>query len=146
MSLRKWIAVSIFVIAFVFLCFSVNFSMEIKDLLKKHSLLENKLVNSSSLAEKLKMEKVTKAKESEHYHESIDNALATLLNDGVINFERTYMALDSVSLSIENIKFIDFLDFYILLLKDENIEISNVDIKSTKNENYINGQIILRKK
>lgn len=146
MSLRKWIAVSIFVIAFVFLCFSVNFSMEIKDLLKKHSLLENKLVNSSSLAEKLKMEKVTKAKESEHYHESIDNALATLLNDGVINFERTYMAHDSVSLSIENIKFIDFLDFYILLLKDENIEISNVDIKSTKNENYINGQIILRKK
>lgn len=146
MSLRKWIAVSIFVIAFVFLCFSVNFSMEIKDLLKKHSLLENKLVNSSSLAEKLKMEKVAKAKESEHYHESIDNALATLLNDGVINFERTYMAHDSVSLSIENIKFIDFLDFYILLLKDENIEISNVDIKSTKNENYINGQIILRKK
>ena len=146
MSLRKWKAVSIFVIAFVFLCFSVNFSMEIKNLLKKHSLLENKLVNSSSLAEKLKMEKVTKAKESEHYHESIDNALATLLNDGVINFERTYMALDSVSLSIENIKFIDFLDFYILLLKDENIEISNVDIKSTKNENYINGQIILRKK
>ncbi|WP_392433527.1 hypothetical protein ACF3VQ_04200 [Yersinia sp. HM-2024] len=120
--------------------------MEIKDLLKKHSLLENKLVNSSSLAEKLKMEKVTKAKKSEHYHESIDNALATLLNDGVINFERTYMAHDSVSLSIENIKFIDFLDFYILLLKDENIEISNVDIKSTKNENYINGQIILRKK
>lgn len=146
MSLRKWKAVSIFVIAFVFLCFSVNFSMEIKDLLKKHSLLENKLVNSSSLAEKLKMEKVTKAKESEHYHESIDNALATLLNDGVINFERTYMALDSVSLSIENIKFIDFLDFYILLLKHENIEISIVDIKSTKNENYINGQIILRKK
>lgn len=146
MSLRKWIAVSIFVIAFVFLCFSVNFSMEIKNLLKKHSLLENKLVNSSSFAEKLKMEKVTKAKESEHYHESIDNALATLLNDGVINFERTYMALDSVSLSIENIKFIDFLDFYILLLKDENIEISNIDIKSTKNENYINGQIILRKK
>lgn len=146
MSLRKWIAVSILVIAFVFLCFSVNFSMEIKDLLKKHSLLENKLVNSSSLAEKLKMEKVTKAKKSEHYHESIDNALATLLNDGVINFERTYMAHDSVSLSIENIKFIDFLDFYILLLKDENIEISNVDIKSTKNENYINGQIILRKK
>lgn len=146
MSLRKWIAVSIFVIAFVFLCFSVDFSMEIKDLLKKHSLLENKLVNSSSLAEKLKMEKVTKAKESEHYHESIDNALATLLNDGVINFERTYMAHDSVSLSIEKIKFIDFLEFYILLLKDENIEISNVDIKSTKNENYINGQIILRKK
>lgn len=146
MSLRKWIAVSIFMIAFVFLCFSVNFSMEIKDLLKKHSLLENKLVNSSSLAEKLKMEKVTKAKESEHYHESIDNALATLLNDGVINFERTYMAHDSLSLSIENIKFIDFLDFYILLLKDDNIEISNVDIKSTKNENYINGQIILRKK
>ncbi|HHL2560524.1 TPA: hypothetical protein ACQ31I_002427 [Yersinia enterocolitica] len=146
MTLRNLSVISTLVIALVFLCFNVNLSVEIKNLLKKYSLLNNKLVNHSSLAARLKMEKVTKTRENYPFNESIDNALATLINDDVIKFKRTNMAHGSILLSIENTKFINFIDFFFMLSQDENIEVSEVDVKYTKNGDYINCQIILRKK
>ncbi|EKN6021353.1 hypothetical protein DVQ86_20545, partial [Yersinia enterocolitica] len=61
MILKNIVTISTLIIALVFFCFSVNTSLEVKELLAKHSLLNSKLVSHSSLAERIKMEKVLKS-------------------------------------------------------------------------------------
>ncbi|EPR1976796.1 hypothetical protein ACU26I_004527, partial [Yersinia enterocolitica] len=66
MTLKNIVTISTLFIALGFFFFSVNTSLEVKELLTKYSLLNSKLVGYSSLAERIKMEKVSKSKVNDH--------------------------------------------------------------------------------
>ncbi|HGF6568829.1 TPA: hypothetical protein ACF2ZB_004727, partial [Yersinia enterocolitica] len=128
-----------------FFCFSVNTSLEVKDLLTKYSLLNSKLVGYSSLAERIKMEKVSKSKVNDHLSDRVSNILNTLFNDGVINIKLTNMTQDYISFTIENSDIIKLIDVFFTLTQNKNIEISYFDVRFFESGDYINCDIILRK-
>ncbi|HFR4114441.1 TPA: hypothetical protein ACHVKA_002436 [Yersinia enterocolitica] len=144
MSLKNIVAISTLITALVFFCFSVNLSLEVKELLAKHSLLNSELVSHSSLAERLKMEKVSKSKVNDHLNDRVSNVLNTLFNDKAIKL--TDMTHDYISFTIENSRFIKFVDVFFTLIQNENIEISYLNIRFIGGGNYIDCDIILRKK
>lgn len=146
MSLIKSGLISTLVMAFIFTSLSMNFSLEVKKLLKKYSLLNSKLVSHSSLAERMKMEKVARPGREVDFNEKLDEKLGALLSGGIIKFKLTHMAKDSILLSVENIMLAQFLDVFFMLSQDENIEISSVDIKAVKDSDYIYCNIFLREK
>ncbi|HHH0935905.1 TPA: hypothetical protein ACPZPX_004544, partial [Yersinia enterocolitica] len=125
--------------------FSVNTSLEVKVLLEKHSLLNGKLVSHSSLAERIKMEKVSKSKVNDHLSDRVSNILNTLFNDGVINIKLTNMTQDYISFTIENSDIIKLIDIFFMLTQNKNIEISYLDVRFVESGDYINCAIILRK-
>ncbi|HHH0931022.1 TPA: hypothetical protein ACPZPY_003913, partial [Yersinia enterocolitica] len=125
--------------------FSVNTSLEVKVLLEKHSLLNGKLVSHSSLAERIKMEKVSKSKVNDHLSDRVSNILNTLFNDGVINIKLTNMTQDYISFTIENSDVIKLIDIFFMLTQNKNIEISYLDVRFVESGDYINCAIILRK-
>ncbi|WP_174848556.1 hypothetical protein [Yersinia artesiana] len=90
------------------------------------------------------MESVTKSEGNDNFNGNIDNALAILLSNSTIKLR--HIERDSILLSIEGADFIKFLDIFFMLSQDENIEVSYVDIKYTKNSDYIHCEIALRKK
>ncbi|EOX5560927.1 hypothetical protein ACPSVL_003244 [Yersinia enterocolitica] len=114
-------------------------------LLEKHSLLNGKLVSHSSLAERIKMEKVSKSKVNGHLDDHVSNVLNTLFNDNDINVKLINMAHDYIYLTIENSQIIKFIDVFFALKQNENIEISYLDIRFVEGGDYINCDIILRK-
>ncbi|HHA0034103.1 TPA: hypothetical protein ACOEXB_000748 [Yersinia enterocolitica] len=144
MSLKNIVAISTLITALVFFCFSVNLSLEVKELLAKHSLLNSELVSHSSLAERLRMEKVSKSKVNDHLNDRVSNVLNTLFNDKAIKL--TDMTHDYISFTIENSRFIKFVDVFFTLIQNENIEISYLNIRFIGDGNYIDCDIILRKK
>lgn len=146
MNLRNIVVISTLVMAFVCFFFSVSVSLENKDILAKHSLLYSKLVGYSSLAEKLKMEKVSKSKVNGHLNDRVSNVLNTLFNDETINIKLANMTRDYISLTIENSHIINFIDVLFTLIQNENIEISYLDIRFVEGGYYINWNVILRKK
>ncbi len=146
MILKNIVTISTLIIALVFFCFSVNTSLEVKDLLAKHSLLNSKLVSHSSLAERIKMEKVSKSKLNDHLNDRVSNILNTLFNDETINIILASMTRDYISFTIENSHIIKFIDIFFMLIQNENIEISYFDIRFIEGGYYINCDIILRKK
>lgn len=146
MNLRNIVVISTLVMAFVCFFFSVSVSLENKDILAKHSLLYSKLVGYSSLAEKLKMEKVSKSKVNGHLNVRVSNVLNTLFNDETINIKLANMTRDYISLTIENSHIINFIDVLFTLIQNENIEISYLDIRFVEGGDYINWNVILRKK
>ncbi|HIF0049969.1 TPA: hypothetical protein ACXR7G_001221 [Yersinia enterocolitica] len=137
--------ISTLIIALVFFGFSVNTSLEVKVLLEKHSLLNGKLVSHSSLAERIKMEKVSKSKVNGHLDDHVSNVLNTLFNDSDINVKLINMARDYIYLTIENSHIIKFIDVFFALKQNENIEISYLDIRFVEGGDYINCDIMLRK-
>ncbi|EON3341735.1 hypothetical protein ACNHGC_003873 [Yersinia enterocolitica] len=137
--------ISTLIIALVFFGFSVNTSLEVKVLLEKHSLLNGKLVSHSSLAERIKMEKVSKSKVNDHLSDRVSNILNTLFNDGVINIKLTNMTQDYISFTIENSDVIKLIDIFFMLTQNKNIEISYLDVRFVESGDYINCAIILRK-
>ncbi|CCQ39267.1 TPA: hypothetical protein ACOZ2P_003505 [Yersinia enterocolitica] len=137
--------ISTLIIALVFFGFSVNTSLEVKVLLEKHSLLNGKLVSHSSLAERIKMEKVSKSKVNDHLSDRVSNILNTLFNDGVINIKLTNMTQDYISFTIENSDIIKLIDIFFMLTQNKNIEISYLDVRFVESGDYINCAIILRK-
>ncbi|EPD8197028.1 hypothetical protein [Yersinia enterocolitica] len=116
-------------------------------LLEKHSLLNGKLVSHSSLAERIKMEKVSKSKVNGHLDDHVSNVLNTLFNDNDndINVKLINMAHDYIYLTIENSHIIKFIDVFFALKQNENIEISYLDIRFVEGGDYINCDIMLRK-
>ncbi|EOA3029981.1 TPA: hypothetical protein ACPZMC_001973 [Yersinia enterocolitica] len=114
-------------------------------LLEKHSLLNGKLVSHSSLAERIKMEKVSKSKVNDHLSDRVSNILNTLFNDGVINIKLTNMTQDYISFTIENSDIIKLIDIFFMLTQNKNIEISYLDVRFVESGDYINCAIILRK-
>lgn len=128
-----------------FFFFSVNTSLEVKELLTKYSLLNSKLVGYSSLAERIKMEKVSKSKVNDHLSDRVSNILNTLFNDGVINIKLTNMTQDYISFTIENSDIIKLIDIFFTLTQNKNIEISYLDVRFVESGDYINCAIILRK-
>ncbi len=146
MILKSIVTISTLIIALVFFCFSVNTSLEVKELLAKLSLLNSKLVSHSSLAERLKMEKVSKSKVKDHLNDRVSNVLNILFNDEAINIKLTNMNHDYVSFTIENSHIIRFIDVFFTLIQDENIEIGYLDVRFIDGGDYINCDIILRKK
>ncbi|EOA3000288.1 hypothetical protein ACHZG4_002873 [Yersinia enterocolitica] len=114
-------------------------------LLEKHSLLNGKLVSHSSLAERIKMEKVSKSKVNGHLDDHVSNVLNTLFNDNNINVKLINMAHDYIYLTIENSHIIKFIDVFFALKQNENIEISYLDIRFVEGGDYINCDIMLRK-
>ncbi|HHH1220388.1 TPA: hypothetical protein ACPZRW_004238, partial [Yersinia enterocolitica] len=120
-------------------------SLEVKVLLEKHSLLNGKLVSHSSLAERIKMEKVSKSKVNDHLSDRVSNILNTLFNDGVINIKLTNMTQDYISFTIENSDIIKLIDIFFMLTQNKNIEISYLDVRFVESGDYINCAIILRK-
>lgn len=145
MILKNIVTISTLIIALVFFGFSVNTSLEIKVLLEKHSLLNGKLVSHSSLAERIKMEKVSKSKVNGHLDDHVSNVLNTLFNDNDINVKLINMAHDYIYLTIENSHIIKFIDVFFALKQNENIEISYLDIRFVEGGDYINCDIMLRK-
>lgn len=145
MILKNIVTISTFIIALVFFGFSVNTSLEVKVLLEKHSLLNGKLVSHSSLAERIKMEKVSKSKVNDHLSDRVSNILNTLFNDGVINIKLTNMTQDYISFTIENSDIIKLIDIFFMLTQNKNIEISYLDVRFVESGDYINCAIILRK-
>ncbi|HHH1394907.1 TPA: hypothetical protein ACPZFP_004287, partial [Yersinia enterocolitica] len=141
------VTISTLIIALVFFGFSVNTSLEVKVLLEKHSLLNGKLVSHSSLAERIKMEKVSKSKVNGHLDDHVSNVLNTLFNDNDndINVKLINMAHDYIYLTIENSHIIKFIDVFFALKQNENIEISYLDIRFVEGGDYINCDIMLRK-
>ncbi|HHH0518982.1 TPA: hypothetical protein ACPZJQ_003176 [Yersinia enterocolitica] len=137
--------ISTLIIALVFFGFSVNTSLEVKVLLEKHSLLNGKLVSHSSLAERIKMVKVSKSKVNGHLDDHVSNVLNTLFNDNDINVKLINMARDYIYLTIENSHIIKFIDVFFALKQNENIEISYLDIRFVEGGDYINCDIMLRK-
>ncbi|EPW5279784.1 hypothetical protein ACWMSZ_003235 [Yersinia enterocolitica] len=137
--------ISTLIIALVFFGFSVNTSLEVKVLLEKHSLLNGKLVSHSSLAERIKMVKVSKSKINGHLDDHVSNVLNTLFNDNDINVKLINMAHDYIYLTIENSHIIKFIDVFFALKQNENIEISYLDIRFVEGGDYINCDIMLRK-
>ncbi|EOZ7436780.1 hypothetical protein ACQVHF_000697 [Yersinia enterocolitica] len=114
-------------------------------LLEKHSLLNGKLVSHSSLAERIKMEKVSKSKVNGHLDDHVSNVLNTLFNDNDINVKLINMAHDYIYLTIENSHIIKFIDVFFALKQNELIEISYLDIRFVEGGDYINCDIMLRK-
>ncbi|WP_254844672.1 hypothetical protein [Yersinia enterocolitica] len=114
-------------------------------LLEKHSLLNGKLVSHSFLAERIKMEKVSKSKVNGHLDDHVSNVLNTLFNDNDINVKLINMAHDYIYLTIENSHIIKFIDVFFALKQNENIEISYLDIRFVEGGDYINCDIMLRK-
>ncbi|ENY7403113.1 hypothetical protein ACQIBV_001355 [Yersinia enterocolitica] len=114
-------------------------------LLEKHSLLNGKLVSHSSLAERIKMVKVSKSKVNGHLDDHVSNVLNTLFNDNDINVKLINMAHDYIYLTIENSHIIKFIDVFFALKQNENIEISYLDIRFVEGGDYINCDIMLRK-
>ncbi|HHH1980551.1 TPA: hypothetical protein ACPZUA_003562 [Yersinia enterocolitica] len=114
-------------------------------LLEKHSLLNGKLVSHSSLAERIKMEKLSKSKVNGHLDDHVSNVLNTLFNDNDINVKLINMAHDYIYLTIENSHIIKFIDVFFALKQNENIEISYLDIRFVEGGDYINCDIMLRK-
>lgn len=145
MILKIIVTISTLIIALVFFGFSVNTSLEVKVLLEKHSLLNGKLVSHSSLAERIKMEKVSKSKVNGHLDDHVSNVLNTLFNDNDINVKLINMAHDYIYLTIENSHIIKFIDVFFALKQNENIEISYLDIRFVEGGDYINCDIMLRK-
>ncbi|CQH14511.1 hypothetical protein ACT4KF_003990 [Yersinia enterocolitica] len=147
MILKNIVTISTLIIALVFFGFSVNTSLEVKVLLEKHSLLNGKLVSHSSLAERIKMEKVSKSKVNGHLDDHVSNVLNTLFNDNDndINVKLINMAHDYIYLTIENSHIIKFIDVFFALKQNENIEISYLDIRFVEGGDYINCDIMLRK-
>ncbi|WP_427250577.1 hypothetical protein [Yersinia enterocolitica] len=145
MILKNIVTISTLIIALVFFGFSVNTSLEVKVLLEKHSLLNGKLVSHSSLAERIKMEKVSKSKVNGHLDDHVSNVLNTLFNDNDINVKLINMAHDYIYLTIENSHIIKFIDIFFALKQNENIEISYLDIRFVEGGDYINCDIMLRK-
>ncbi|HHH0645618.1 TPA: hypothetical protein ACPZOS_003711, partial [Yersinia enterocolitica] len=142
---KNIVTISTLIIALVFFGFSVNTSLEVKVLLEKHSLLNGKLVSHSSLAERIKMEKVSKSKVNDHLSDRVSNILNTLFNDGVINIKLTNMTQDYISFTIENSDIIKLIDIFFMLTQNKNIEISYLDVRFVESGDYINCAIILRK-
>ncbi|CQH11680.1 hypothetical protein ACRARR_002786 [Yersinia enterocolitica] len=145
MILKNIVTISTLIIALVFFGFSVNTSLEVKVLLEKHSLLNGKLVSHSSLAERIKMEKVSKSKVNGHLDDHVSNVLNTLFNDNDINVKLINMAHDYIYLTIENSHIIKFIDVFFALKQNELIEISYLDIRFVEGGDYINCDIMLRK-
>lgn len=145
MILKNIVTISTLIIALVFFGFSVNTSLEVKVLLEKHSLLNGKLVSHSSLAERIKMVKVSKSKINGHLDDHVSNVLNTLFNDNDINVKLINMAHDYIYLTIENSHIIKFIDVFFALKQNENIEISYLDIRFVEGGDYINCDIMLRK-
>lgn len=145
MTLKNIVTISTLFIALGFFFFSVNTSLEVKELLTKYSLLNSKLVGYSSLAERIKMEKVSKSKVNDHLSDRVSNILNTLFNDGVINIKLTNMTQDYISFTIENSDIIKLIDIFFTLTQNKNIEISYLDIRFVESGDYINCAIILRK-
>lgn len=145
MILKNIVTISTLIIALVFFGFSVNTSLEVKVLLEKHSLLNGKLVSHSSLAERIKMVKVSKSKVNGHLDDHVSNVLNTLFNDNDINVKLINMARDYIYLTIENSHIIKFIDVFFALKQNENIEISYLDIRFVEGGDYINCDIMLRK-
>lgn len=145
MILKNIVTISTLIIALVFFGFSVNTSLEVKVLLEKHSLLNGKLVSHSSLAERIKMEKVSKSKVNDHLSDRVSNISNTLFNDGVINIKLTNMTQDYISFTIENSDIIKLIDIFFMLTQNKNIEISYLDVRFVESGDYINCAIILRK-
>lgn len=145
MILKNIVTISTLIIALVFFGFSVNTSLEVKVLLEKHSLLNGKLVSHSSLAERIKMEKVSKSKVNGHLDDHVSNVLNTLFNDNDIDVKLINMAHDYIYLTIENSHIIKFIDVFFALKQNENIEISYLDIRFVEGGDYINCDIMLRK-
>lgn len=145
MILKNIVTISTLIIALVFFGFSVNTSLEVKVLLEKHSLLNGKLVSHSSLAERIKMEKLSKSKVNGHLDDHVSNVLNTLFNDNDINVKLINMAHDYIYLTIENSHIIKFIDVFFALKQNENIEISYLDIRFVEGGDYINCDIMLRK-
>lgn len=145
MTLKNIVTISTLFIALGFFFFSVNTSLEVKELLTKYSLLNSKLVGYSSLAERMKMEKVSKSKVNDHLSDRVSNILNTLFNDGVINIKLTNMTQDYISFTIENSDIIKLIDIFFTLTQNKNIEISYLDVRFVESGDYINCAIILRK-
>lgn len=145
MTLKNIVTISTLFIALGFFFFSVNTSLEVKELLTKYSLLNSKLVDYSSLAERIKMEKVSKSKVNDHLSDRVSNILNTLFNDGVINIKLTNMTQDYISFTIENSDIIKLIDIFFTLTQNKNIEISYLDVRFVESGDYINCAIILRK-
>lgn len=145
MTLKNIVTISTLFISLGFFCFSVNTSSEVKELLTKYSLLNSKLVSYSSLAERIKMEKVSKSKVNDHLSDRVSNILNTLFNDGVINIKLTNMTQDYISFTIENSDIIKLIDIFFMLTQNKNIEISYLDVRFVESGDYINCAIILRK-
>ncbi|HHG9998691.1 TPA: hypothetical protein ACPZLS_001392 [Yersinia enterocolitica] len=145
MTLKNIVTISTLFIALGFFFFSVNTSLEVKELLTKYSLLNSKLVGYSSLAERIKMEKVSKSKVNDHLSDRVSNILNTLFNDGIINIKLTNMTQDYISFTIENSDIIKLIDIFFTLTQNKNIEISYLDVRFVESGDYINCAIILRK-
>lgn len=145
MTLKNIVTISTLFISLGFFGFSVNTSSEVKELLTKYSLLNSKLVSYSSLAERIKMEKVSKSKVNDHLSDRVSNILNTLFNDGVINIKLTNMTQDYISFTIENSDIIKLVDIFFMLTQNKNIEISYLDVRFVESGDYINCAIILRK-
>ncbi|EOW7074781.1 hypothetical protein ACOZ7A_001260 [Yersinia enterocolitica] len=145
MTLKNIVTISTLFIALGFFFFSVNTSLEVKELLTKYSLLNSKLVGYSSLAERIKMEKVSKSKVNDHLSDRVSNILNTLFNDGVINIKLTNMTQDYISFTNENSDIIKLIDIFFTLAQNKNIEISYLDVRFVESGDYINCAIILRK-
>ncbi|AJI81746.1 Uncharacterised protein [Yersinia enterocolitica] len=146
MNLKNIVVISTLIMAFACFFFSLSISLEVKDLLAKHSLLYSKLVGYSSLAEKLKMEKVSKSKVNDHLNDRIGNVLNTFFNDEAIKIKLTGMTHDYISLTVENSQVTKFIDIFFTLTQNENIEIIYLDIRFIEGGNYINYDMHLWKK
>ncbi|CNH62143.1 Uncharacterised protein [Yersinia thracica] len=83
---------------------------------------------------------------SDHSNESLNDTLMTLFNENSIAFKITYLQQNSILVDIENAGFSQLLNIFLMLSQDEKVEITNVNITFDKDNNNINGDIILLNK
>ncbi|WP_196299358.1 type II secretion system protein GspM [Yersinia thracica] len=138
--------VFVFFMALVLFYFAIKSSLENKVSLQQYNMLNSKLISLSSLAERLKMKRNSSAGFSDHSNESLNDTLMTLFNENSIAFKITYLQQNSILVDIENAGFSQLLNIFLMLSQDEKVEITNVNITFDKDNNNINGDIILLNK
>ena len=129
------------IITLILVCIIINVSLDNENLRQKYSLYHSQLVNHSSLASRLKLQAIAWPNVGDYSNENIENILTKLFIEHSIEFKIKYSSSNFISVEIEKMKFSKFIDIIYLLVRNEMVEISDVDMEFDKNNGDMNGKI-----
>ncbi|CNH79809.1 Uncharacterised protein [Yersinia kristensenii] len=136
----------VFFMAFILFCFAIKSMLENEIYLQQYDILNDNVIDLSSLAERLKMKRNSNTVFSSHSSGGFKDGLITLLNENSIAFKITDLQKESILVNIESADSYQFLNVFLILSQDERIEVSNVNITIDKDGGYISGDIVLLNK
>lgn len=125
------------IITLLFVSIITIASLDNENLPKKYNLYHSKLMNYSSLASRLKLSAITNSNVDKYSNENINNILSALFIENLTSFEIVYSSPGYTSVKVESIKFSKLIDTIYLLIQDERVEISTINIIFDK----INGNV-----